>query len=170
MWGEFAFSLVTLWLLLTVVAQFDATEKFVGKIDPLQILPRWTFFAPNPGVTDYHLVARLKDKSGAIGMWMAVPMNAPRSRFSFFWNPRNRASKVLNDAAQSLGILRAEDQFGEHGLPLCLPYLVLLHYVDAKVCQGRSGVEVQFAVVESTGHFERNLEVAYLSRFHPVTA
>jgi hypothetical protein len=168
MWSEIALAVVVLWLVLTIVAQFDAAERFIGKIDPFQLLPRWTFFAPNPGVTDYHLVARLKDARGEMGSWMAVPMNAPRSRFSYFWNPRNRASKILNDAAQSLGILRASDQFGEDGLPLCLPYLVLLHYVDAKICRGRHKGEVQFAIVESTGHDERNLEFAYLSKFHPI--
>lgn len=134
--------------------------------DYLQLIPRWTFFAPNPGINDYHLVVRAVPKASDYGPWCECTVAADRTRLSFFWNPQKRGKKVLNDAVQSLRQAAKLEEIGEDGLPFTIPYLLLLHAANSTLSPS-SAAAIQFAIIESQGHSDRELEAAFISHIHP---
>ena len=157
---------VAFWLLATCFAQIEMFSGAINRHDPFGLIPRWTFFAPNPGVHDYHLVVRDQDRDGVESAWKAVTIGQDRNIWSTFWNPGKRAKKIVNDAFQAIKVLRARPEVGSQGLPLSLPYLLLLHYSIQKEPPSSSAVRRQFAVVASSGHSSRELVGAYFSEYH----
>ncbi len=156
---------IVVWLGLTAASQITALQAFTGRLDVLGLLPRWTFFAPRPGVTDYHLVVRQVDPDGP-GAWMAVPMVEDRPRLAPLWHPQKRSKKILTDAVQSLRVV-ANHLKGEDGaLQFSVPYLLLLQIAKSRAPAKLQGA-MQFAVIEATGHSERQLTGAsFVSRVH----
>lgn len=159
---------VGVWLALTLAAQIDALARFINPFDPFHVIPRWTFFAPNPGVRDYHLVIRDREESGHLGPWRAVPLCKDRPKFAYLWNPQKRAKKILNDNVQAIKILIRRKDVGERGLPFSLPYLLVMNAAFREKPTFETASERQFAIVESSGHSERTLEGAFVSAFHPI--
>src|SRR5581483_6746809 len=52
--------------------------------DRLAIIPHWTFFAPNPGTSDFHLLARDRLAGGGFSAWKEVaPGGLPRTPLAF---------------------------------------------------------------------------------------
>lgn len=158
--------LIAVWLALTVLAQFRLLQRLLSPFDGFHLIPRWTFFAPNPGVRDYHLVVRERLADGRLTSWQNVPVYEARPPLAFLWHPQKRASKVLSDAIQTLGFLLRREGVSVSGLPFTLPYLVLLRYAARAVPAQRGATEFQFAIVDSAGHFQRPLECPFLSSFH----
>src|SRR3954470_12564692 len=86
------------WFVVAVLNQFRFRWfDRVRRRDRLYLLPAWTFFAPNPGRSDYHLVYRDRRRDGSLTDWREVPLGAPRRPYSCVWNPRKRARKALSD-------------------------------------------------------------------------
>ena len=54
-----------LWLFTTILYQFDKCAVVISKFDVFHIIPRWTFFAPNPGQHDMHLGQRVGEIGAA---------------------------------------------------------------------------------------------------------
>lgn len=160
------YSIVTLWLVITLLAQHSRFQSVINQFNGLHIIPRWTFFAPNPGVRDYHLVIRDRCRDGRLTDWKSVPVYPPRPKFAYLWNPQKRASKILTDAVQAIKLLLKRDDVGPSGLPFTVPYLLLLHYAAHAVQPEPDAAEFQIAIIEATGHLERELECSFLSSFH----
>jgi len=160
------YSIVTLWLVITLLAQHLRFQSAINQFNGLHIIPRWTFFAPNPGVRDYHLVIRDRYRDGRLTDWKSVPVYPPRPKFAYLWNPQKRASKILTDAVQAIKLLLKRDDVGPSGLPFTVPYLLLLHYAAHAVQPEPDAAEFQIAIIEATGHLERELECSFLSSFH----
>jgi hypothetical protein len=144
-------ALLAAWLVLSAVAQFPG--RLVTALqthDPFRLLPKWTFFAPNPGCTDYHLVYR--DFTGETpGQWREVPVIPRRDRWMWLWNPRKRFSKAVTDCTQSLLEIAREGETAIELLPFALPYIAVLNVVCAlPAADGIDGR--QFAVVETEGY------------------
>jgi len=145
--------LLLAWFLLSILNQFSFAfmAKFAAGYDRWLLLPRWTFFAPNPGCTDYRLLYRDFDDREQASEWSEVPLVRRRGHWDAIWNPDKRRSKGLFDLAQSLLILRHE-----HDNPAVamtsIPYVALAHYVD---CLPRGpGVKYrQFIIVQTHGIF-----------------
>ncbi len=148
-----------LWLGLSVVAQFhlEKFERLRGH-DVFHLIPNWTFFAPNPGRTDYHLICRDKHADGAVGDWRELPLVYRRQPWSFLWNPEKRGTKVLTDAVA--GILEMVDFHQRRGDSLDLieqlllihsPYLLLLNIVMNGEGPPSAITHRQFALVETFG-------------------
>jgi hypothetical protein len=159
------YALVALWLLITLVAQFRWIVPFTRWLDGIHLIPRWTFFAPNPGIRDHHLVLRERLADGQLGAWRSVPVYPPRPPLAWLWHPRKRASKVLSDAIQALGFLM------RHGLEpdavsCTLPYLVLVRYAAAVLPRTPGAMQFQIAIIDTAGHADRRLECSFLSPFH----
>ena len=118
--------ILTIWLLLSVLNQFGRSRfRGLRPADPLQLLPLWTFFAPNPGVHDYYLLYR--DKSdGEPGTWQLAQPTQSRRWTSCLWNPDKVQNKVLSDLVQILA--GYHDPPKDHGpaVMLTLPYLICL--------------------------------------------
>lgn len=118
------YSIVTLWLVITLLAQHTRFRPF-SSIDAFHVIPRWTFFAPNPGIRDYHLVIRDRCRDGRTSGWKSVPIYSARPRFGYLWHPQKRSSKIMNDAIQSIKLLLKRENVGATGLPFTMPYLLL---------------------------------------------
>ena len=161
-----AYSIVILWLVITLLAQHRHFQPFINAFNALHIIPRWTFFAPNPGVRDYHLVIRDRCSDGRLASWKSVPVYSPRPKFGYFWNPQKRSSKILNDAVQAIKLLLKRENIGIAGIPFTVPYLLLLYYAAHAVPPEPDAMEFQIAIIESSGHDERKLECSFLSSFH----
>jgi hypothetical protein len=160
------YSIVTLWLVITLFAQHSRFQPLINSIDAFHVIPRWTFFAPNPGTRDYHLVLRDRCRDGRMSSWKSVSIYSPRPRFGYLWHPQKRASKIMNDAIQSIKLLLKCGDVGATGLPFTMPYLLLLYYAAHAVPPEADAIEFQIAIIESTGHEKRKLECSFLSSFH----
>lgn len=142
--------LYVVWFALSVFNQFSLSwmQSFRQR-DGLHLLPRWTFFAPNPGTSDYHLVVRLLTLDGRTILWEELLPPEERPWWTALWNPRKRYRKCLTDCVQSLG------QFARAGVPLesmqlSIPYLVILNFVVCRI-NPQAQSACQFAVLETKG-------------------
>jgi hypothetical protein len=153
-------TLFGLWFSLSILAQFHL-EKFdrYRTHDLFHLIPNWTFFAPNPGRTDYHLIFRDKRRDGSTGDWKELPLLYRRRFWSFLWNPEKRETKVLTDAVASIFEMiefqqkrERSKELTEQLLLIHSPYLLLLNLVMSS--REPHSVDVthrQFALVESFG-------------------
>jgi hypothetical protein len=165
----FVIGVLMLWLVCSVILQFGpAWFSFIEKYDLFMLLPRWTFFAPMPGMSDYHLLYRDQLEDDRLSDWVEIPITEERKLYSFIWNPEKKSKKILSDVVASLV------EFSQMGvregpvLMLSLPYLILLNVV-VHHDQKRVGIKRQFIVVEK---FRQDgnptIRVLLTSAFHPL--
>jgi hypothetical protein len=158
-----------LWLVLTVVTQFHGSAvDWVQRWDTFRLLPKWTFFAPNPGSTDYYLVYR-EVRGDSISAWRELPFHTSRSPWRWFWYPEKRFSKAITDCTQGiLDVARNDRTRVEELLPFTLPYLAILNVVSA--IRPADGVDArQFAIVEKDGYLAQGPpRLLVASAFHPL--
>ena len=168
MWSisALAFAIVIAWLAITLVAQIAPLRRKISPKDLFRLIPAWTFFAPNPGIRDYHLVWREMNLDGSL--WKNVPISVPRPKFACVWHPQKRTKKILNDAVQAFHTLKQHQGYSQDQLQLTIPYLLLLRHSQATLGQTRAG-QGQFAVVASWGHDDPLLELSFLSEIHDVS-
>lgn len=156
-----------LWLLASVINQFRFRWwSSVARFDVFSLVPRWTFFAPNPGRHDYHVVYR-EWTAESSGEWSEVPAPEIDLKLRWFWNPHRYPSKGISDvtAALASNVRRSYDI--PVAVTLSAPYISLLHLVMAQPSAGESGDRRQFAIVRTNGFgCERDLDIAFLSEVH----
>lgn len=141
----------SLWFILTVLNQFG-WSWFVRllKFDFLHILPVWTFFAPNPGVRDNHVVYRdYCPATQSYSDWSEVLFERKRHFFSFLWSPEKRRKKLLADVVSALIQLRDIQKDDPRLVVVSGPYLILLNLVLR--FDGTKSDQRQFAIVETQG-------------------
>ena len=153
------FSFYLLLVVLTCLYQLDfpRLQHFLSLINVFRILPRWTFFAPNPGVSDYHLLFRTKNKSGEVSPFVSIPLRNKKSLLNAFWNPHKRAQKALNDFVQEIRRWIARENFNEetqHLIKLSFSYVVTLHYCTELIRKSGDVESVQFTILETFGYSE----------------
>lgn len=160
-------SVFAVWFILSVINQFGFRWfDHMLEIDYFSLIPYWTFFAPNPGQTDYHLVYRDRLPDGSTTSWREVVLTEPRGLISFIWNPKKRSKKVLSDVAMSIARIVRTDPRTEQFVIVSFQYLLILNYLT-KSLPAPAGVERQFAIVETAGFFrEGPPSVVLRSDFH----
>lgn len=164
--GTFLVVLVCVFLVLTILAQNQMLSSRIAVVDPFHLIPRWTFFAPNPAVHDTNLVVRrVGDEAGTQADWHAVKICDPRHWSDLIWNPKKRVHKMVTDLAQSLMMLRLRSHIGHDGCPTTLPYLLLFNFC-ANSAGLRDGERCEFGVVRSSGLFDARLWLVYRSGVH----
>ncbi len=155
------------WWAVSVLYQFQ-TKWVLGltRFDLFHLLPKWTFFAPNPGHTDYHLLYRdLRDDAIPTG-WTEVNIVQERSILASVWNPEKRVRKCLLDLTQNLVKQRPSSADEENAVVLSVPYLLLLNYVAHLNAPGSSNAR-QFIIFQSHGFFpNKEPELLIRSAFH----
>jgi hypothetical protein len=159
-----------LWLILSAIHQFsfDCINKLVGRYDRFMLMPRYTFFAPNPGSTDYRLLIRDFRSENEPSAWQEIPLVRKRSLLDAFWNPDKRRSKGLFDLAQSLMQVRRESE-NPSVLMTSVPYIALLHFIDRLPREGTVR-QRQFMVVQTYGIYPQSgPEVLITSGVHNVS-
>lgn len=163
--GLIAFGIVGFWLALTLPYQYTPWSRRLSRMDLFGLLPRWTFFAPNPATRDLHLVVRDKLKSGVLTGWREIQFSEPRNVLEALWHPSKRPRKAVGDAAHSLKAIARER---EMWLPGSLPYLMILNCCLNGAPTTKNVIARQFAIVETTGRKDRILWILYSSQFHPL--
>ncbi len=152
---------------LTVIFATPIREWAVFRRELLvRFVPRWNFFAPNPGVHDYHLLIRDRLVNGEVGPWLSIAeFDSPRPWFSFAWNPEKRQKKTLFDLTCILAqeAQRATDE-ERPKLQLSIPYLLIVSLVDG-VHRSVLSVERQFCLVQRSS-LVPTPQVIFTSAFH----
>jgi hypothetical protein len=136
----------------------------VTRFDVSNLLPAWSFFAPNPGCHDLHLVYR--DWFGeSAGQWQQFYINS-KLGWRWIWNPSRYPSKGLIDLIQSLFYnIKA---FSDHPKSVLLSqsYISLLYFVMQQP-QVKGTTHRQFAIVANQSFNKcSSLIVKYLSEKH----
>jgi hypothetical protein len=119
--------------------------------DRLTIIPRWSFFAPIPGTSDYHLLVRDKLVGGTLSTWREVDVHVqPRTALAFLWNPDKRSNKALFDITSMLLQIASKANHQHETVCLSLPYLMLLNTVSS-LPRSPFTVGRQFMLVKTDG-------------------
>jgi hypothetical protein len=174
-------AILVIWLVLSALNQINPISTRLAPYDPLGLLPRWTFFAPHPGIYDYHLLYRECESLDAqlgtlqmveaakhlVGPWMQIPDICPGST-QLCWNPQRRVTKTITDIVAGLTLLRLEYPNLGDGVQFTSYYWLLLHLIQR---ESRRAGQRQFAVIQSHGFPpERKSAVFFISNFHLVGA
>ena len=140
-----------LWFALSVANQFNSGWMTAILVhDQFRLIPRWTFFAPNPGIDDYHLMVRDFLEDGSATPWVEIRIGNVRSRFCAIWNPNKRFIKMVHDCVVWLTLLNHQDGSTSEQLQQSIPYKILLqHAWNVKRVEG--SVRRQFGIVQTTG-------------------
>ena len=139
-----------LWGAATIANQFRSKRfAWLGAVDIFGLVPTWTFFAPNPGMTDYYLLYRDRLLDGSFDNWRKVELKQSENGFRLaLWNPTKRKHKALSDLVSSL--ISVADQRSSDALIATVPYLLILNFISARPHSlGASGT--QFMVLEHSG-------------------
>lgn len=160
------------WILATCVCQFKETKlsSWLKKFDTFSLIPLWTFFAPNPGTKDYHLLYREKSRNGEVSDWIEIDIQENRRFWSFLWNPRKRTKKVLSDIIQGLVPMIPSSKKKSNSIMLSLPYMLVLNVVGLQKAQTGDHDSRQFVLAESEGYAnDAPPNLILLSPYHPVS-
>ena len=160
------------WLLVAAVAQLSVVFPWLKKlyqITPSGLVPRYHFFAPTPGTTDYHMLVRVRNPAGQFSAWRdATP--SQRRWWNFLWNPDRRTRKALHDLVTRL--LDESKTSSARATQVSVPYLALLNRAMAAAGSSEEpgeGSHVQFLIAISKGTLSNEpAGPAFVSSLHPV--
>jgi hypothetical protein len=155
------------WFLVSVLCQLNVRAvKLLKAHDPFSLIPNWSFFAPRPGTSDYHLVFRDCNSNGEWSKWKEIPLAQKRTIWGAVWNPEKRNTKTLSDVVRGLVTLSQDRTLKEYSLTL--PYLVILNYISSFPRPDKI-LQTQFMIVKSDGFFtEQDPQFLFMSNAHQV--
>jgi hypothetical protein len=87
--------LYVIWVLLTIVKQFDKTVLRLSEYDIFALIPNWTLFAPNPRFSDYKIFYRDKFIDGTISDLFEIDWISNKAK-NFLWKGQMREQKFLS--------------------------------------------------------------------------
>lgn len=161
------------WLSASAIFQLQGDRLLrLRRFDFLDLVPQWTFFAPNPGVLDYHLLRRYRLKDGTLTRWKEVRLVEERRITHMVWGPNKRQEKGMIDAVSGLLMLK---RFGAPPTVVqsSVPYQTFLNLVrHLPRTDGLEGAkEVQFLISTSDGYeFKEEPVMLFVSSLHEVRA
>lgn len=138
------------WGAATVANQFHSwCPTWLRAVDVFGLIPVWTFFAPNPGMTDYYLLYRDRLPDGSLDNWRKVELKQSENGFRLaLWNPTKRKHKALSDIVSSL--IRLAKHRESEALVATVPYILILNFITSRPHSlGTNGT--QFMVLEHSG-------------------
>ena len=125
-----------LWLMLSICAQFyrSSPAGVIRRLDTFDVVPSWTFFAPNPISFDLALLVRhMRKGEQQWSAWRPVVQPECGSRaVRMIWNPNSRLTKILHDFAQEIFATK-KNSAAENAIELSIPYLCLLSHSRSHV-------------------------------------
>jgi hypothetical protein len=98
---EAAWALTVVWLLSTIAGNIPRFQSFVRRLDVLGVVPAWTFFAPNPGVTDTVILVRDLLEDDTWSPWVVAWRERP-TRGRVCWRPDKRVAKLVADCGSAI--------------------------------------------------------------------
>lgn len=93
------------WVVLTVLNQFERGRRWIQpllRLDVLALIPSWTFFAPEPGRTDTHIVYRDIYDTGVAGCWRILVLRSRPGLLGLSHGERRVAKGVVDLQAELL--------------------------------------------------------------------
>jgi len=154
-------------LSLSLLREIPSTGKLLERFSVLMsFVPTWSFFAPTPGMHDYHLLYRGISEEGAVQEWQqAHSIKEKRGLCSFVWHPNKKFLKALMDLVQELTrfSIAVNDK---KQIYLSIPYLHILNYVTF-LNHDESVKKVQFMILSSSRMYDYNVE--FVSSTHLLT-
>jgi hypothetical protein len=139
-----------LWGVATIVNQFHSWRpRWLNVVNIFGLIPVWTFFAPNPGMTDYYLLYRDRLPDGSLDNWKKIELKGSENGFRhMLWNPTKRKQKALSDVLSSL--IEFVKHGGNDAVVVSVPYILILNFVTSHPhTLGTDGT--QFMVLEHGG-------------------
>lgn len=161
------------WLGLSVAGQkLFRTPGRRSAWDRLYLLiPDWRFFAPHPGIHDYHLLYRDELGDGSLTPWREITSVEQRKPTHALWHPHRRVEKCVFDISKELTKFLEEchnDDRPVESVQVSVPYLTLLAHVTEQPHE-ENAVRTQFLVSTSGGYDEHDEPRAvFLSAPHPL--
>jgi hypothetical protein len=155
------------WLLVSALGQFDTplVDRLRSR-DHFSLIPRWTFFAPRPGVTDYHLLYQLFRGDDELG-WHEVPLADQRTLWGAVWNPQKRNKKALTDSVRAFTRMsRNIDSEEMWRLQYTIPYIAVLRYLT-DITRPIDHTHLRFMILEDDGFYsDREPRLVFASAHH----
>ena len=138
------------WVAATIANQFHSRcPVWLRAADVFGLLPVWTFFAPNPGMTDYYLLYRDRLPDGSYDNWRKVELKPADNGFRLaLWNPAKRKSKALSDIFSSL--IRTANHRDPDTLMATVPYILILNFITSRP-HSLGANATQFMILEHGG-------------------
>jgi hypothetical protein len=163
-------SFYLLWIFFTLVSQtgFEWDDR-IFHFDVFRLIPVWTFFAPNPGVSDFNLLLRTRLPDGTLTPFTQIPLKGRKNILMAIFNPHRRLQKALHDHAQAISMQVAGGTLTEENkedIQLTFNYISILNYCTQLPSVSGSSA-LQFMILESFGYHEfREPQVILNSGFH----
>lgn len=157
------------WLIVTIVNQFDSavSQKF-KKADVFNMIPKWTFFAPNPATNDLHLMFRELDNDGSVSDFKEYIVLKRKHIISTFFNPTKRAKKTLQDLVRGLSKSCISGSINERNIKVTFNYIALLNFLTQAEKKPTTKA-IQFMIIRTKGFISSSEPDAILiSDFHDV--
>ena len=167
--GVIGIVVFSVWFLLTVAFQKDnKLRRLTTRFDRFTLIPKWSFFTPDPGATNYHFVYRSRDEETSASPWLELTLS-PRGMFYALWNPRKRYREGMIELFQLLAL--ASSSHSTDRLQYTAPYVILLDVARKRLGDSLSTrAFYQFALVETRGPSAASVPlVRFYSLTHPVS-
>lgn len=153
--GLLVSSILTMWFLISIPHQFtNNLGKGIKKLNIFGLIPGWTFFAPNPGISDYRFVFRDVLPKGQTE-WKEVEWCDRRRLADALWHPQRHRTKLIVDCVsafvQTVQEMRKIGLTARGGTPpwiVSVPYLALLNVAVSMPRASADAKARQFAIVE----------------------
>lgn len=167
-WSVCIAAIFAIWFLASIIHQFRFKWWHTfARFDVFNLLPRWTFFAPNPGRTDLHLVFRSLTDSHP-GPWIEVK-STRFNAWRWVWNPTRYSNKVISDLVNNLHQIMYANKNYPRAIIFSGPYISLLNIVMHQPVPDKTATHRQYAIVATQGFQEdRMIVIKYISEIHHV--
>ena len=159
----------SVWFLLTIAFQKNnRLSRLTTRFDRFTLVPKWSFFSPDPGASNYHFVYRSRDDKTSASPWLELDLS-PRGLLFPIWNPRKRYREGMIELFQLLALFSLNNS--AERLQFTAPYIILLDVVRKKLEGSMSPqASYQFALVETRGPSGASMpRVRFYSLTHPVS-
>lgn len=166
-WTIIVTAVLGLFFLASVLHQLHLNGWWiVSRYDVFHLLPRYSFFAPNPGRHDTHVVYRDRI-AGQNTPWRQLQPGYIDRRWRWIWNPNRYQRKAVSDLANAVLQVARRNPNESRIVLLSSSYVSLLVWVMAQPPLGDQPTHRQFALVGSHGFGEaRQLDIRFVSEVH----
>ena len=140
----------SVWFLLTIAFQKNnGLRRLTTRFDRFNLVPRWSFFTPDPGASNYHFIYRSRDDETSVSPWLELNLS-PRGILFPLWNPRKRYREGMIELFQLLALFSISHS--AERLQFTAPYIILLQLARKRLGGSLSSQAFyQFALVETRG-------------------
>lgn len=167
--GVFGIIIFSVWFLLTIAFQKNnKLSRLTTRRDRFTLIPKWAFFTPDPGASNYHFVYRSRGDKTSDNPWLELNLS-PRGILYPVWNPRKRYREGMIELFQLLALFGAN--YSAERLQFTAPYIILLEVARKRLGGSLSSQAFyQFALVETRGPSGASVpRVRFYSLTHPVS-